>query len=228
MLTLKCLGSGSSGNCFILEYDGRRLLLDVGLPIKAIKQGLDYDLMSVKGVCVSHQHLDHSLAVKDLRKMGIQVFTPYESENPPKKTEMLPFSVQIFDLPHNVPNYGFYIKVADRKILYMTDFELCRYNFKPHGITDMIIEVNYQDKYLDMDAENINHKVLGHAELQTTLKFVEANITDSLKNVILTHLGVETCDGKECVSEIKKVVKEGVNVDYARPNETYVLKGEQK
>ena len=224
MLTLTCLGSGSSGNCWILNHNGAYLIIDAGLPIKTIKRGVDYNLMGIKGICVTHTHKDHSMAVDDLRKMGLKVFTPYESENPPKKMGFPPFSVQIFPLPHNgVDCYGFLIKVEDHKILYMTDFEYCKYSFQKTMPDTMIVECNYQDKFLNVDAENLEHKVIGHCELETCKEFVKTNATDALKTVILTHLGVGTCDGNECVSEIQKVVKTDVSVDYARANESYKL-----
>lgn len=226
MLTLKCLGSGSSGNSWILDHDGSLLIIDAGVPIKTIKQGVDYNLMGIKGICVTHIHKDHAMAVADLRKMGLKVFTPYESENPPKKVDMNPFSVQIFPLPHGEADcYGFYIKFDDHKLLYLTDFEYCPFVFKKNQPDVIICECNYQTKYLNLDAENIMHKVTGHCELETCKEFVKTNATDALTTVILTHLGVGTCDGKECVSEIKKVVNQGVNVDYARAGESYILKG---
>lgn len=170
--------------------------------------------------------VDHAMAVADLRKMGLKVFTPYESENPPKKVDMKPFSVQIFPLPHGETTcYGFYIKFDDHKLLYLTDFEYCPFVFKKNQPDVIICECNYQTKYLNLDAENIMHKVTGHCELETCKEFVKTNATDALTTVILTHLGVGTCDGKECVSEIKKVVNQGVNVDYARAGESYILKG---
>lgn len=175
-------------------------------------------------MCDALPRVDHARAVADLRKMGLQVFTPYESENPPKKVDMNPYSVQIFPLPHGeVDCYGFLIKVDTHKILYLTDFEYCRYVFNSIKPDIVLIECNYQTEYLNLDAENIMHKVTGHAELQTVKEFIEINSTDALKTVILTHMGVGTCDGNKCVEEIKKVVNKGVTVDYARAGETYIL-----
>ena len=57
MASLKCVGSGSSGNCYILTCNSEKLILDCGLPIKAIKQGLDFDLGGIQGVIISHAHL---------------------------------------------------------------------------------------------------------------------------------------------------------------------------
>ena len=57
MASLKCVGSGSSGNCYILKVDNEKLILDCGLPIKVIKQWLDFDLGGIRGVLISHAHL---------------------------------------------------------------------------------------------------------------------------------------------------------------------------
>ena len=55
-MTLKCIGSGSSGNCYILTANNEKLILDCGLPIKVIKQGVDFDLGGIQGVLISHAH----------------------------------------------------------------------------------------------------------------------------------------------------------------------------
>lgn len=55
-MILKTISSGSSGNCYILTCNNEKLILDAGLPIKAIKQGLGFDLGGIKGVLISHAH----------------------------------------------------------------------------------------------------------------------------------------------------------------------------
>ena len=57
MMKLKVLGSGSSGNCYLLSTENETLILDCGLPIKEIKKGLNFDLGGIKGVLVTHAHL---------------------------------------------------------------------------------------------------------------------------------------------------------------------------
>lgn len=69
-MKLKCLGSGSSGNCYLLTADnGETLLLDAGLPIMDIKRGLNWDVKCVVGAICTHAHKDHSLSVSDLEHM---------------------------------------------------------------------------------------------------------------------------------------------------------------
>lgn len=55
---LKCLGSSSAGNCYLLTSDsGETLILDCGIPIKEIKKGLDWNIRGIRGMIISHAHL---------------------------------------------------------------------------------------------------------------------------------------------------------------------------
>lgn len=222
MLTLKCVAQGSSGNCWIADYDGELLIIDAGIPIKRIKQSIDYNLVAVQGVLISHSHLDHSRAVEELRGCGLQVFTPFTVDCKAKTYGH--FRIQTFPVPHgDCDCYGFYIKVGEHRLIYATDLEYLPFTFKKQELTDIIIECNYQDEYVDREAENADHKIIDHCELKTTVGIVKANMTDSLHNVIITHLGIGTCDGNECVAEIKKIVPDSVNVDYAQADKAWEL-----
>jgi phosphoribosyl 1,2-cyclic phosphodiesterase len=57
MIQIKPLASGSAGNCYYIT-DGRSpLLIEAGIPIKKIKQGLNYKLSEIEGCLISHEHL---------------------------------------------------------------------------------------------------------------------------------------------------------------------------
>lgn len=216
-MKLKVIGSGSSGNCYLLECNNECLIMDAGIPIKDIKAGLDYDLSKVVGAIVTHNHQDHSKSLKDIRNMGIKVLTPFESENLWQKSTFGKFQIQSFDVPHNgEKNAGFLIIIGTQKILYITDFEYCPYCFAKTKVNHILVECNYQDDYLDKDLPNFEHKVRGHCGLETCKEFIEQNKTSSLRTIILLHLGEGIREPKQIVSEIKKLVDFDVLVDYAR------------
>ena len=74
MIHIKPLASGSAGNCYYIT-DGRSpLLLEAGLPIQKIKEGLNYRLSEIEGCFVSHEHLDHCKAVEDIMTAGIDCY----------------------------------------------------------------------------------------------------------------------------------------------------------
>jgi phosphoribosyl 1,2-cyclic phosphodiesterase len=227
MTNLKCLSSGSKGNCYLLEADnGEVLIIDAGIPIMDIKRGLNWNVKCVVGAVVTHRHTDHSKSLEDLRHMGIKVVAPYESGNVKSmRFSFGSFNIQAFDVPHNgCWNNGFLIKTPDgQKILYMTDLEYCPYSFRKQSVDHMLIECNYMKSMVDMDAPNYVHKVRGHCELETTKGIIKENETNSLVNVILCHLGRDTCEEDKVVEEVKKIVPRA-NVDVAKNGKEWILR----
>ena len=175
---------------------------------------------------MSTSDLDHCKSEQDFLNMGIQVFRPYDERIACSlATKRGPFMVQAFKLPHNgTSNYGFLITVDGQKILYMTDFEYCQYTFKNQKINHILIECNYQNKYVERDLPNYEHKIRGHCELETCKGFIETNKSEALKTVMLLHMGGDTCDPTECVEEIRKITDKNVKVDYARKGLVLELK----
>ena len=79
-MNLKCISSGSVGNCYLLtNASNQTLILDCGVSIKDIQRGLDYNIKDVTGTIVSHVHGDHVKAAVDLKRLGIPVWKPFES-----------------------------------------------------------------------------------------------------------------------------------------------------
>lgn len=57
-MKLKCIATGSTGNCYTLtSSNGETLILDCGIPIKEIKKGLDWHIRGIRGMIISHAHL---------------------------------------------------------------------------------------------------------------------------------------------------------------------------
>lgn len=57
-MKIKCLGTGSKGNCYALVSEsGDILLLDCGISIKEIKIGIDFQVSKIVGCVVTHAHL---------------------------------------------------------------------------------------------------------------------------------------------------------------------------
>ena len=220
-MILKCLGSSSDGNCYLLFHNDEVLILDAGIPIKGIKRALNWQLGGIQGVLCTHGHLDHAKSVKDFENMGIPVFKPYEKCYQIKLWGG--FKIKPFDLTDKngkfmhtnndgseCPCYGFLIEHEDMgKLLYITDTELVKWRFS--GINHILISCNYQKKYIS-DGTKRNHVLRGHMELETVKGFIKANKSNSLRTVILCHLSQESADPEECLAEVQTVVGEDVNV----------------
>lgn len=214
-MNLHCLGSGSSGNCYLLSTETETLVLDCGLPIREIKKGLDWDISKVVGVLCTHAHIDHAKSVKDFENMGIPVFKPYdETIACPLKIRYGSFGIQAFKVPHDgTPNYGFYITVDEHRILYATDFEYLPCSFKNVRLTDMIVECNHNKELVGRNEVKYSHQIRGHCSLDTLIeKVIKENMTSDLRTVILCHLSSDSSDPYKMLAEVQNVAGAGVNV----------------
>lgn len=235
-MKLKCIATGSTGNCYTLTSNsGETLILDCGIPIREIKKGLNWNIRNVVGCIVSHAHSDHSKSVKDFEAMGIPVFAPYRSLKPMIIGDYK-LKVQAFDLTtvdgrwthtnadgSECPCYGFLITHPEMgKMLYITDTELIKWRFK--DINHILLGVNYGKDLIDRDnTGKANHVFRGHLSIDTACDFVRANYSDSLQNVIMCHLSSENADRDSFIEKMKKVAY-GANVDVAAAGKSWDLK----
>lgn len=158
--------------------------------------------------------------------MGIPIFKPFdETKACPLKIRYGSFSVQAFKVPHDeVPCYGFYITVDGHRILYATDFEYLPCSFKNVRLTGMIVECNHQTELVDKTQAKYPHQIKGHCSLDTLIeKVIKENMTSVLRTVILCHLSGDSANPYECLSEVQKVVGEGVKCVCAAAGETAEL-----
>ncbi len=236
-MKLKCIATGSTGNCYLLTSDsGETLILDCGMPIKEIKKDLNWNIRNVVGVLCTHKHLDHSKSVKDFEAMGIPICKPYETFLMNQFLANSYFTVRIFDLTtidgswtHTdadgtpCPIYGFLITHKEMgRMIYITDCEVIKWRFK--DIDHILLGVNYDKDMVDWSnpAKN-NHVFRGHLSIDTACDFVKANYSDCLQNVIMCHLSSENADGDSFIEKMKKVAY-GANVDVADRNKEWALR----
>lgn len=235
-MKLKCIATGSTGNCYTLTSDsGETLILDCGIPIKEIKKGLDWNIKDVVGVLCTHKHLDHSKSVKDFRQMGIRIYGLYSKAVPMRTMKIGEFTVKPFDLTtidgnwthtdangEPCPIYGFLITHPEMgRMLYITDCEVVKWRFK--DINHILLGVNYDKDLIGRDTGKANHVFRGHLSIDTACDFVKANYSDSLQNVIMCHLSSENSDRDSFIEKMRKVAC-GANVDVAIAGKSWDLK----
>lgn len=223
-MTLKCISTSSDGNSFILTNDsGKHLMIEAGLPLPELKKGLDYDIENWQGLVVSHEHLDHSLSVSKIRKMGIPIYQPYKfTDKPRMRTQIGDFLIDSFPVPHNgTENRGMIIDVDDQKIAFMVDLEYCPYDLSKIPINILFIECNYIEELVDDDIPNLRHKVLGHCSLDTCIGIIQ-NCKKHLRKVILIHASKGVTMNKEkALKTIRENIPTYINVEFAKDGESY-------
>lgn len=221
-MKLKVLGSGSSGNCYILENDNEALIIEVGVPLLEVKKALDFNVRKIVGVVVSHSHGDHYKYHGEFEKAGIPVFDTFDSIMERQVRTYGKFVIRSFKLEHDVPCMGFYIDHPDMGILvYASDTEYIKYRFK--NLNHILVEANYSDDLIDNEAVNREHVLRGHMSLQTALSFISTNDNPALRNVVLLHLSDNNANSAQFLQKTIETVKYGTDCYIAEKGLTIPL-----
>ena len=213
-MKLYTVGTGSLGNCYLLKRENNKIIaLDCGCKWRDVLIGCNFRPLDIDFALVTHSHSDHSRYVGDFEGSGIEVIN-HTNTFPKKILQKGEYKIVPFEVPHDVKNYGYLIRVDGRTIVYMTDFGYCKYTFKSWNVDTWIIACNYVAPP-DSEEANYAHVVMGHSSLDTVKDILAVNKSDSMKNVILCHTS-SSADTELMVSEIKQVVGDNVNVTVAQ------------
>lgn len=243
-MKFRCCGTGSTGNCYsLISSSGEILLVECGVKRwNHILKMIDYKVSDVSGCILTHQHFDHCYNMKNVLDAGIQIYTNDKtvknmnirtSELMKGVPERYPFRVGSFivtpfELPHTTydkeakmlipcPNFGYLVEHEEMgKLLYLTDFEYCRYKFKSMEINHLVIGCNYCEELIDRNNPKWEHQITGHCSLSTCKQFIKKKLTESLKTVTLVHLSSDASDAGKMFKEIKEVVGDDVLVQIGR------------
>lgn len=175
---------------------------------------------------------DHSKAVKDIAKMGIDVYCLEETSQalkfnghrlktvlPLQVFEIGKFSVISFSLEHQdvrtgerIPNIGFLISDGEDKLLYATDTFYIKNRFK--GLTHICLGINWSQKTLNPNLNTARKKRLykSHMSLETAIRFFKANDLSQVREIHLLHLSSENSDPEYFKSEIMKATGKPVYI----------------
>lgn len=201
-MLLKCLGSSSQGNTYLLISENEVLVIEAGISFKEVKIALNHNIKNIVGCLVSHFHADHGKYMSDYINAGIPVLYPGMKLAKPN-IKYGNFMVTPFDLVHDVPIYGFHIYHPETgNILFITDTGEIPYRFA--NLNQIIIEANYDEDIVyelmlndKLNARGQNRVEASHLSIQKTLQFLSENDLSKVQNIVLTHLSSGSSNAKD-------------------------------
>ena len=223
-MQLKIVGTGSQGNCYILENKKEALIIELGLNFSKIKEALNFDLSKVGGAIISHCHLDHAKGLKQALDNGIECYSSqgtFQSLNINHHNAKIIKSKQAFQignfkiLPFNVHHdvaepLGFLIDHKETgRCLFVTDTTYIDYTFP--NLNNIIIEANYCEEIIKeklgstWQGEFLKNRILkSHMSLNTCKETLLANDLSQVQKIVLIHLSDSNSDERK----FKKVIEE--------------------
>ncbi|MBR5486250.1 MAG: MBL fold metallo-hydrolase [Oscillospiraceae bacterium] len=215
------LASSSSGNSTYISGGSTALLIDAGTSCRNILQTIknfELDAEQIKGILITHEHVDHVKALSVLlKKLNIPIYASkqvleYIEDNItlPANTVLNEADENGFDVgeihitpfctPHDsVGSLGFRLGMPDNsEIGYATDigeFNQTVFNGLK-GCGTVVIESNYDDSLLDFGpypyiVKKRIRSSLGHLSNQGCADAVHKLVQHGSKNFILAHLSCQ-------------------------------------
>lgn len=229
-MKLSILGSGSSGNCYIIQNDKEALIIECGVNIGLVKKALDFNVSKVSGCVSTHRHSDHFGKAKDIIGSGIDLYASggtFENSGLSghhvkimkslKKYHIGNFMVVPFDVKHDVPEpFGFLIDHPETgRLLFLTDSFYVPQTFS--GLNHILVEVNYDPDILDHNTLNgsipafVRNRILSsHMSIDTCLDMLKANDLTNVNNIVLLHLSDGNSDEKSFIDKVKNATGKNV------------------
>lgn len=232
MIDIQVLASGSRGNCYRIDDGSTPLLLECGVPYKEIMKKLNFRTSEIVACLISHEHQDHSKAVKDLIKAGIDCYMTQDTAEAlevsghrlhiiraKQQFRLGSWTILPFDVAHDaVEPIGFLLaNKTGEKLLYATDTYYVRYRFR--GLTHIAVECNYSMDILRANIEAglvepaLKKRILkSHFSLEHVKEFLKANDLSQVKEIWLLHLSDRNSDAELFKREIQELTGKPVYV----------------
>ncbi len=226
-MDIKILASGSTGNCYRISDGKTSLLLDAGIPFKKIQVECRFKISDIQGCLITHTHLDHSKAAKDLVKNSIDVYTSQgtiaacnltghriHAVSALSKFNIGTFEIIPFDVEHDAPEpLGFVMASAHtgEKLLYITDTYYIKYKFQ--GLTHIMAECNYDAEILYQNVRNntlpdfvAKRIIKSHMNINNFLDMLKVNDLSKIQQIYLLHLSDSNGNEIEFKEKVQKLV----------------------
>lgn len=216
MARLRVIGTGSTGNCYVIETSGDIMVLDLGIRFKDILKAIDYEegLANVRGCLVTHIHFDHSSCIPDALAYRLPVYSCREVAGKYPGVAILEhghryriggFTVMPLHVPHNAENYAYVIDHPETgRILFATDLTAFPYTVRDIGT--VMIEANYSDEML-IDrlcrGSDIRSRPENHMSVDVTEATLNRLYGPEMKRVVLIHLSDVNSDQRAFLARIR-------------------------
>lgn len=218
--------SSSSGNLYMLTANGQRLMIECGVPIRKLKDALDYDLTGIAGCLLTHNHHDHSKAIAGVMVNGIDVYASagtFEAVgvngerrakriHPETLTEIGGFQVVAYAAHHDAAEPLFFvIGHSGEYMLFATDTSHLTQRFDM-AFKIVAIECSYDKDVLQkrVDAQNINEQVAkrlltSHMSKQNCIEYLDKYCDLSkCQQIHLLHCSGDNLDKRQARDEIQQ------------------------
>lgn len=209
-MELTVIASGSKGNCYLLHNHEETLMIEAGVGMPKVLRSLSFNVRSLVGCLVTHEHKDHAKYARDVLTCGVptymtkgtaiaakldhpllRTFEIHENGVTYEQVRIGGFTVRPFATEHDASEpCGFVISHKEAgNILFATDTHYLSPRFE--GLNHIMIECNYDEMLLQKRdvPESLKERIRGsHMSIDTCIEMLRSNNLKEVYNIVLLHL----------------------------------------
>lgn len=210
------LSSGSAGNCYYIQSDETKILIDAGVSTRYIKNALkqfDISIEEIDAVFITHEHTDHTCGVEVLsRNCNIPVYSNHLTTDSilarnaikrkdlfhgfDKEMHLKDLNIHTFALNHDAASpVGYIIKDKHMKFSVITDTGCITKEIyeSVKGSKAVVLESNHDIEMLQKGPYHYSLKQrilsnIGHLSNDAAGKTAVKLINDGTSRIILGHI----------------------------------------
>ena len=225
------IASGSKGNATIVVSNKTVILIDMGISLSRLEEGLaeiNLEVNDITGALFTHDHTDH---ISGLKFISPKIMYALEGTLPSSLSNVVyvnkPFKIGDFEITpietsHDATNpCAYLIKDKEESLFYMTDTGVFLDECLPlvKNPTYLVIESNHDIRMLlntnrTFELKNRIMSDKGHLCNEDSAIAAISIIGDNTKEITLAHLSEEANTPEVALEAYKKIFKHfGVNID---------------
>lgn len=233
MFHITLLGSGSAGNCALIESAGCRLLVDGGLSARQITHrlstiGITPEMLNA--ILLTHEHTDHvgglrvlckktpipvyctRLTAEVLRRNHLSIHPDVRQFQAGAEFAIKDIGVRTFSVPHDaVDPVGFTFCHGDESLGFLTDLGKCTNLARERvkGVSTLVIETNHDEKTLQDNPHRpwaLKQRIMsihGHLSNAAAAQELAGLLEHGLNRAILCHLSRDCNSPELALNEVR-------------------------
>jgi phosphoribosyl 1,2-cyclic phosphodiesterase len=217
MFHLTILGSGSAGNCALVETPGTRLIIDAGLSARQTVERLKLcgiNPIEIDGILLTHEHGDHAAALDVwCKNFHTPIYTNRLTAEALRRDQKVQkdwrlfvtgaeftikdLVIQTFPVPHDaVEPCGFLLSHDSSSLGFLTDlgFATKLVHERMREAHTVVIETNHDEKLLQNDTKrpwSVKQRIMsrhGHLSNAAAAGLLVEMLDGKLRRAVLGHL----------------------------------------
>lgn len=244
-MVLQVIGTGSSGNAYLLKEGNDMILLEAGLRWRDMLRAFPDGIRGIQACLITHEHKDHCKSAENVMRLGISTvmsagtfrelgigsqedFPSLITAGSGDVVEIASWRIIPVKAMHDAVEPLAFLLMhlpTQQTVLYATDTYMLPNRYP--GINYWLVECNFVSEKAEellqdtAKAPLYDRLMKSHMSLERLLTALEENDLSNTKKIVLVHISQERGDNERMKAQVQ--AKTGITTEIAENGKTITL-----